>query len=251
MARPKILLVDDSRLFIEMEKEFLQSCAVMIYTAYDGREALELVRMVRPDLIFMDLHMPEMDGAECCVALKSDPDMKEIPVVMVVTAEEDDDQLRCHRAGCDLLITKPVDRAVFLQAGHRFLPDFDRIETRLPCLTLVVFRVGKETFYGTSANLSSQGMFVAFDGMVEVDDLVSLSFLVPGSNGDVVEATGRVAWLNSGASLPKPALPKGFGIEFSTVAPEGTHAIAEFISRATAAGNTPDVEGAYLGGAYF
>ncbi len=251
MARPKILLVDDSRLFIEMEKEFLQSCAVMIYTAYDGREALELVRMIRPDLIFMDLHMPEMDGTSCCAALKGDPDMKEIPVVMVVTAEEDDDLLRCRRAGCDLVITKPVDRAAFLQAGHRFLPDFNRIETRLPCLTLVVFRVGKETFYGTSANLSSQGMFVAFDGGVEVNDLVSVSFLVPGSRGAVVEATGRVAWANRGVSLPKPALPKGFGIEFSTVTSEGMRAIVEFISRATEAGSTTSVEGAYLGEAYF
>src|SRR5512146_2027805 len=99
MARPKILLVDDNRLFLEMEKEFLQPCAVMIYTARDGREALELVRMVRRDLIFMDLQMPETDGAECCAILKGDPDMKGIPVVMVVTTERDDDMLRCRRAG--------------------------------------------------------------------------------------------------------------------------------------------------------
>ncbi len=251
MARPKILLVDDNRLFLEKEKEFLQPCAVLIYTACDGCEALELVRMVRPDLIFMDLHMPEMDGAACCATLKADPDMKDIPVVMVVTTERDDDVLRCHNAGCDHVITKPVDRAAFLDAGHRFLADFDRIEMRLPCLTLVVFRLGKETFYGTSANLSSQGMFVAFDGRVEPDDLIRVSFLVPGSNGEVVEATGRVAWVNSGVPLPKPALPKGFGIEFGTVSPAGAHAIAEFISRATEAGGTPLVEGAYLGEAYF
>lgn len=251
MARPKILLVDDNRLFLEMEKEFLQPCAVLIYTARDGREALELVRVARPDLIFMDLHMPEMDGAACCTALKSDPDMKGIPVVMVVTQERDDDQSRCQRAGCDHVITKPVDRAAFLRAGQRFLPDFDRIESRLPCLTLVVFRLGKETFYGTSANLSSQGMFVAFDGRVDVDDLVRVSFLVPGSSGEVVEATGRVAWVNSGAPLPKPGLPKGFGIEFNAVSPEGARAIGEFISRATDAGGSPFVEGAYLGEAYF
>ncbi len=251
MARPKILLVDDSRLFLEMEKEFLQPCALMIYTARDGREALELVRMIRPDLIYMDLHMPEMDGAECCAILKADPDMKGIPVVMVVTTERDDDLLRCHRAGCDQVIAKPVDRAAFLRAGQRFLPNFDRIETRVPCLTLVVFRLGKETFYGTCANLSSQGMFVAFDGKVQVDDLVKLSFLVPGSIGEVVEATGRVAWVNIGAPLPKPALPKGFGIEFSTITPEGVRAIGGFISRAQEAGGTPLVEGAYLGETYF
>ncbi len=251
MARPKILLVDDNRLFLEMEKEFLQPCAVMIYTACDGREALELVRMVRPDLIFMDLHMPEMDGAECCAILKGDPDMKGIPVVMVVTTERDDDLLRCRRAGCDHIVSKPVDRSAFLSAGHRFLSDFDQIEMRLPCLTLVVFRLGKETFYGTSANLSSQGMFVAYDGRVEPDDLVRLNFLVPGSNGKVVEATGRVAWVNGGAPLPKPGLPKGFGIEFTMVTTEGVCAIAEVLSRAKKAGNTPLIEGAYLGETYF
>ncbi len=251
MARPKILLVDDSRLFIEREKEFLQSCAVMIYTAHNGREALDLVRLVRPDLVFMDLRMPEMDGAACCAALKADPDMRGIPVVMVVTTEREDDLEKCTNAGCDHVIAKPVDRTAFLRAGHRFLPDFGRTELRLPCLTLVVFRLGKETFYGTSANLSTQGMFVAFDGRVETDDFVGLTFLVPGSSGAFVEATARIAWVNSGEPLPKPALPKGFGVEFATVTPDGAVAIAEFISRSAAAGSLPLVEGAYLGEAFF
>ena len=64
MKRPNILLVDDNRLFLEMEKDFLQPFAVMIYTARSGQEALDVVRMVYPDLVFMDLHMPDMDGME-------------------------------------------------------------------------------------------------------------------------------------------------------------------------------------------
>jgi PilZ domain-containing protein len=80
--------------------------------------------------------------------------------------------------------------------------------------------------------MSSHGMFVAFDGGVEVNDLVRLSFLVPGSDGEVVEAAGRVAWVNAGAPLPKPALPKGFGVEFSDINPAGARAIAGFIARA-------------------
>ena len=214
MTRPNILLVDDNRLFLEMEKEFLQSCAVQIYTARTGREALDIVRMILPDLVFLDLHMPDMDGDTCCAVIKADPDLKNVPVVMVVNAAGGEDLERCRLAGCDSIVTKPVDRTAFLTAGHRFLPGLDRIELRVPCVTLVAFRIGETPFYGTSVNLSTNGMFIAFDGEVEVDDLVRLSFLLPGSCEEVIEAAGRVAWINRGTPLCKPSLPRGFGVAF-------------------------------------
>jgi CheY-like chemotaxis protein len=251
MARPKILLVDDNRLFLEMGKEFLQPCAVKIHTARDGQEALDVVKMVYPDLIFMDLHMPEMDGAACCTLLKADPDLRAIPVVMIVEPDDADGPDRCHRAGCDHVLSRPFDRSAFVGIGQRYLPGLDRLELRVPCLTLVAFRHGNKPFYGTSANLSTQGVFVAYDGHVEVDDRLRLSFLVPGSGGAVVEATGRVAWLNAGSPLCKQSLPRGFGVEFLDIAPQGTHAIAEFMSRTAAGGVTPVVEGAYLAESVF
>jgi len=94
-------------------------------------------------------------------------------------------------------------------------------------------------------------MFIAFDGAVEVNDLVRLSFLVPDSGGEVVEAAGRVAWVNAGDPLPKPALPKGFGVEFSDVNPQGARTIAGFIARARKEGGEFHVEGAYLGEGFF
>jgi len=251
MPRPKILLVDDNRLFIEMEKDFLQPCAVMIYTARDGQEALDMVRMIHPDLIFMDLHMPQMNGADCCAAIKADPDLKNVPVVMVVTNEKDDDLLRCYRSGCNQVITKPVDRASFIKAGHKFVPGIDWVETRIPFLTLVVFRLGRESCYGTSANLSNHGMFIAYEGNVEVDDLIHLNFLVPGSDGMVVQATGRIAWRNAGSPLCKPGLPKGFGVEFTSIDSEGVHVLADFIVRARDGKNASIIEGAYMGETVF
>lgn len=251
MARPVILLVDDSRLFLEMEKEFLQPCAVKIYTAQTGQEALDVVRMVRPDLIFMDLCMPEMDGATCCSILKSDPDFTHVPVVMVVTAESAVDRERCERAGCDYVLTKPVDRASFLRSGHRFLPGLGQIELRVPCLTLVVFRRAGKTFYGTSANLSTQGVFIASDGDVEVDDRLGLTFMIPGTDGEVVDVQGRVAWKNCGVPLRKPSLPCGFGVEFLGVDAAAAQAIGGFMARVEAGGGTPVVEEAYLVEALF
>ncbi|HEY6007293.1 MAG TPA: response regulator [Geobacteraceae bacterium] len=251
MARPKILLVDDSQLFLEKEKEFLQQCAVKIYTARDGQETLDVVRMICPDLVYMDLHMPGMDGDACCAILKADPGLQTVPVVMVVTSDDDADLERCRRAGADHVLTKPVDRTAFIAVGHRFLPGLDHIELRVPCLTLVVFRLGAKAYYGTSANLSTQGIFLAFDGDVELDDRLRLSFHVPGSDGAVVEATGRVAWRNTGIPLCKPVLPRGFGVEFLDIAPDGTHAIAEFMARVAAGGMDPVVEGAYLAESVF
>src|SRR6516225_4037411 len=137
MARPKILLVDDDRLFLEMEKDFLRQSAVMVYTAADGREALDLLKTVRPDLIFMDLLMPEIDGATCCGILKSDPHLSSIPVVIVSVAGLEDDFARCRAAGCDGILNKPIKRDEFLAFGHRFLNNIDEIELRIPCRTLV------------------------------------------------------------------------------------------------------------------
>jgi CheY-like chemotaxis protein len=244
--RPNILLVDDNRLFLEIEKEFLQSCSVRIYTARSGQEALDIVRMVLPDLIFIDLHMPGMDGDVCCAAIKSDADLKAVPVVMITSATAEEDLKRCNRAGCDLILTKPVNRSIFIRTGLRFLPGFDRVELRIPCLTLVVFRIGGTPHYGTSSNLSSSGMFIAFDREVELDDVVSLSLIVPGADDDVVEVIGRIAWKNSGTPLPKPGLPRGFGVEFSSVSPRAERSIADFINRAEEREMTPLVEEAYL-----
>ena len=73
MATPKILLVDDTKLFLRLEQEYLRQSSVTVFTASNGREALETARKIMPDLIYMDLNMPEMNGIECCSAIKADP----------------------------------------------------------------------------------------------------------------------------------------------------------------------------------
>jgi PilZ domain len=170
--------------------------------------------------------------------------------VMIVTADGDDVE-QCRRAGCDSVLSKPVDRAAFIRTGHRFLPVIDKIELRIPCLTLVVFRVGENALYGTSANLSTNGMFIAFDGQVELEDRLRLSFLLPGPGGEVIEATGRVAWENTGTPLCKSSLPRGFGVEFLDIGTETARAIGDFMARAEKSGSIPLVEGAYLAEAPF
>ena len=232
MATPKILLVDDTKLFLKLEKEYLRQSSVVVLTAENGREALEIARNDRPDLIYMDLNMPEMDGATCCAALKSDPELRAIPVVLVTTAGMQEGVEQCVNAGCDGFLTKPIDRKAFLDMGRKFLSDIDRREKRISCKLKALFRINsKENLYGTCIDLSSRGLFIACSEEVNVEDKVEVSMLVSGRSTDLVEAWGRVAWVNSGTFRKKQKIPAGFGVEFLSIPDESAYLVKRFIER--------------------
>jgi CheY-like chemotaxis protein len=232
MATPKILLVDDTKLFLKLEQEYLKQSAVQVFTAGNGQEALEFVRTIRPDLIYMDLNMPVMDGVSCCAALKADPELRDIPVILVTTEGMDDSVARCKDAGCDGFLTKPIDRKTFLEVGRTFLPRIDRREQRAPCRIKVMFRINdRENMYGTCVDLCTRGMYLAFPGEVEIDDKVEVSMLVSGNSDDLVEAWGRVSWVNSSGDRKKPKLSEGFGVEFQAITEESVGLINRFIEQ--------------------
>ncbi|MGB9299557.1 MAG: response regulator, partial [Anaerolineae bacterium] len=84
----KILLVDDDRDFVEATRIVLESAPYEVTIAYDGDEALRRVREVAPDLIILDVIMPEQHGFKVCEALKSDPDLSKIPVIMLTSLSQ-------------------------------------------------------------------------------------------------------------------------------------------------------------------
>jgi len=84
----KILLVDDDPDFVEATRIVLESAPFDVSAAYDGDEALRKVREVNPDLIILDIIMPEQHGFKVCEALKSDPDLSKIPVIMLTSLSQ-------------------------------------------------------------------------------------------------------------------------------------------------------------------
>jgi CheY-like chemotaxis protein len=236
MATPKILLVDDTKLFLKLEKEYLKQSSVVVLTAENGLQALEIARNDRPDLIFMDLNMPEMDGAQCCEVLKADPHLRSIPVILVTTAGMDESVDQCRKAGCDGFLTKPIDRTAFLAMGRKFLAEINRRERRVPTSLKVLFRIeNRENSYGTCVDISSRGLYIAWSGDVRVDDKIEVSMLVSGSSADLVEGWGRVSWVNAGAVRRKQKLPEGFGVEFLSVPEESQALIRGFLLKAVPA----------------
>ena len=227
MPKPTILLVDDVNLIIELEKSFLKHLPVRLCTARNGAEALEVARQERPDLIYMDLNMPVMDGPTCCATLKADPELRSIPVVMVTTAGREGDEELCRQSGCDDYLTKPIDRQLFLEKGRNFLVDFERRQQRVECRTTVEFRQEEGRGSGTGTDISVGGIYVASPERVEPANPVDLSFSLAGEGP--ITARGRVAWENSAGERRKPHYPAGFGVEFTDIDPDAVSFIQAFI----------------------
>jgi len=84
----KVLLVDDDVDFGEATKLLLESKGYEVVLAYDGKDGLEKVRAEKPDLVILDVMMPEMSGYDVCVVLKADPELKKIPVILLTAVDQ-------------------------------------------------------------------------------------------------------------------------------------------------------------------
>ena len=102
-----ILLVDDDEMVRELVAVTLDGGNEALLQAGDGGEGLQLAREHHPDLVFLDVNMPVMDGFAVCFELKSDPTTKDIPVIMLTALGQEVDKDRARRAGADGYFTKP------------------------------------------------------------------------------------------------------------------------------------------------
>ena len=123
-ARPiELLLVEDSPGDVELTREALREARVSnrLNVVHDGAAALAYLRgegefrsAPRPDLVLLDLNLPRMDGREVLAAVKADPALRRIPVVVLTTSQAERDVLQAYDLHVNAYIVKPVDLAQFL-----------------------------------------------------------------------------------------------------------------------------------------
>lgn len=107
-----ILIVDDEahiRVLIEQTLEDLEDEGVELLTASNGAEALTLIQTQKPDLVFLDVMMPKMNGFEVCKAVKSDVATRNTYVIMLTAKGQEFDQQQGREVGANLYMTKPFD----------------------------------------------------------------------------------------------------------------------------------------------
>ncbi len=108
----KVLIVDDEayiRLLVEQTLENLEERGVMILTADNGQAALEIVQKEQPNLVFLDVKLPRLNGFEVCEAVKQTLKMKNVFVVILTAKGQEFDRQRGEQAGADMYMTKPFD----------------------------------------------------------------------------------------------------------------------------------------------
>ena len=139
MQQIHILLVDDNEGDILLTREALEEARIInkISIAYDGIEAIRFLKSLpsfgtsKPDLILLDINLPKMDGTEVLSIIKSDPDLKRIPVIMLTTSSSEKDILASYDNYANCYITKPVDLQRFMDVV-RTIEDFWISIVKLP-----------------------------------------------------------------------------------------------------------------------
>ncbi len=110
----RILMVDDEQDILELVKYNLEREGYEVFTAGNGREAIEVAKKVRPDLILLDVMMPEMDGIEACMNLRDMDDFKNTVIAFLTARGEDYSQIAGFESGADDYITKPIKPRVLV-----------------------------------------------------------------------------------------------------------------------------------------
>jgi CheY-like chemotaxis protein len=221
--RETILLVDDNKMFLEIEKEFLQYSPVDILTAENGLEALQKIRNKRPNLVLTDLNMPIMDGITFCRTIKSDYSLINIPVVLVTAQGNEKERNDAFSAGCDMFLTKPLNRDCFLGAARLFVSSINRREKRRQKSINATCRLNNETISCQIHDLGVGGAFIATTNFGIPKSVIQLVFSLP--DGTIVNCQGRIAWVNRISSIK----PIGFGVQFALLPNLAKEALAKFI----------------------
>ena len=103
------LVVDDSSVIRKVARRILEGMHFEISEAEDGEQALDMCRGSLPDVVFLDLNMPRMDGRELLAEMKKDPELQTIPVVIFTTSDSDQDVVSMYNLHASCYVTKPLD----------------------------------------------------------------------------------------------------------------------------------------------
>ncbi len=125
-ARKKILIIDDEPGVVEILRVNLEWEGYDICEAFDGREGWEKARSEKPDLVILDVMMPQMSGLELLTRLKADPQICAVPVLMLTVRAEDGDVVQALEKGAVEYLTKPFEPLNLIRVVRKILEELDQ-----------------------------------------------------------------------------------------------------------------------------
>jgi len=224
-VKKKILIVDDVQMFIQLQRTLLSRQDFELMTARSGQAALDKAREEHPDLILLDLYMPDINGDIVCKELKSDPATEGIPILIITTDDADEYRNLCIEAGCDGYLTKPIRKDTLIPAIESHLQisprRHKRVRTHLPC-SITDKDVKKE---GTIHTLSPNGAFIETTPPPIPGDIIKVDLTLD-DTGARLSLQATVRWARSVGD----SHPDGAGCEFMDIGREDHELIRTYLS---------------------
>jgi two-component system cell cycle response regulator DivK len=119
----KVMIVEDNELNMKLFRDLIEASGYETVRTRNGLEALDLARQHRPDLILMDIQLPEVSGLDVTRWLKEDDDLHKIPVIAVTAFAMKGDEERIRQGGCEAYISKPISVPRFIETIKSYLGD--------------------------------------------------------------------------------------------------------------------------------
>jgi len=171
-----ILIADDLPAHLDLFEVILQRADCRVVRAEDGIAALRLAREARPDLIYLDIEMPGMNGGEICRLLKADPVRRSVPVVLVSSHGRREFAMKC---GADQFLGKPVDEPTLLETLQALLGLQARGEGRLSVEWPLTFWREGSSYSGRLLDVSRSGFFVECRRPQTIGSRLAVAFPLP------------------------------------------------------------------------
>ncbi len=171
-----ILIADDLPAHLDLFEVILQRADCRVVRAEDGIAALRLAREANPDLIYLDIEMPGMNGGEICRALKADPERRRTPIVLVSSHGRREYAMKC---GADQFLGKPVDEPTLLDTLQAFLRLQARGERRLPVAWPLTFWREGSSHSGRLLDVSRTGFFLECRRPQAIGSRLAIAFPLP------------------------------------------------------------------------
>ena len=128
MQQKKILAVDDERHIVRLIQVNLERAGYLVVTAFDGREALKKIDEEKPDLVVLDVMMPNMNGFEALKQIRANPQTRNLPVIMLTAKAQDQDVFQGYSYGVDIYLTKPFNPLELLTFVKRIFTEMESQE---------------------------------------------------------------------------------------------------------------------------
>lgn len=228
-ARPIAIVVDDSKPFLMYLSILLNRMNIEVLPVNNAAEAMEIARVTQPQLMTMDMVMPEMDGLTALRSMRQDEELALIPVIMISSYQNKSNQWEAMSLGCIDVLDKPLD----LRRLHKAIQNCDlypggrRRYMRASFEAMVKVRSQGGTHDVASISLSERGILVRTNKPLPKDAVVEVE--IPLLSGEILQVGGKVIYAKAQSGSDSMILP-GAAIKFDRLTAKDLEALSQQVA---------------------